>query len=317
MVLRTFPDIGWLQQQANNGFAAVWEKSAAHTTRRGWPTVILHTRTKKANRPDIKGPFSIFTNIKGMSTLSVENRRVAVDENVYFLSNQGQHYTLEIENHQPVETLNIHFGPYFADRVLLSVVQPTVGLLEQEFEVPELCTGFFNQLYPRDDNVHRCIRAIQAASNSGLEGTLWYEEQLTFLLEYLLGQRNDIVRLISLLPPVKASTKAEVYKRLTMATDYVYTHYSRDISLGELAGVACISKFHFLRLFRQLFGTTPYRFIAKVRMEKARALLQYSVMPIYEIAGYVGFGTSPAFSRAFYHALGVYPDVYRRQVQRN
>lgn len=93
MILRTFPDIGWLQQQANSDFADTWKTENGQESRRGWPTVILHTVATTTERPNIKGPLSIFTTIGGRSTVAVEQQRAVVGEQTYFISNQGQRYT--------------------------------------------------------------------------------------------------------------------------------------------------------------------------------------------------------------------------------
>lgn len=301
MIRKAFPDLHWLKRQVEHEL----------THGRGWPTLIMNASTTRADRPDIRGPLTIFTNISGTSFTSAGGRRVAVNEQVYFISNQEQHYSIGIDSTHPVETFNFHLGPDMADRVLQGVVQPAQALLERDFERPETGFGFFNRLYARDERFDMIVRSLQTADREGVTSALFYEEKLTLLLEHLLSVHGNTLRIVAGLPPVKTSTRVEVFKRLSMATDYIYTHYNRDVTLDELSSAACLSRFHFLRLFRQAFGTTPYRFLTDVRMARARVLLRDTRLAVHEIAETLGFDASPSFSRAFRRAVGVYPDAWR------
>jgi AraC family transcriptional regulator len=78
-----------------------------------------------------------------------------------------------------------------------------------------------------------------------------------------------------------------------------------------LAAEACLSKYHFLRLFRQAFGLSPYQYIQHLRIEKARGLLADPNLPITDLAGLLGFDNSQSFSRLFFQKTGLYPTQYR------
>ena len=100
-------------------------------------------------------------------------------------------------------------------------------------------------------------------------------------------------------------------KRLLIASDYIYSFYDKDITLDELAGVACLSKFHFLRLFKIAFGKTPHKFINEVKVEQSKLLLKDPGIEVYTIARSLGFQDASTFSRMFYNQTGVYPSQYR------
>ena len=93
--------------------------------------------------------------------------------------------------------------------------------------------------------------------------------------------------------------------------DVLRSGFCGEISLDQLAAEACISKYHFLRLFRSVYGLSPYQYIQHLRLEKARVLLANSIISVTDLAGLLGFDNSQSFSRLFYQRVGLYPTQYR------
>src|SRR5688500_13260751 len=85
MIFKDFPDLQWLKKQAEKNFSdkTGWEgRSLPHA---GWPTVILNVKTQNINRDNIRGPFTIFTNLSGESLVEVDNRKVKIKEDLFFI----------------------------------------------------------------------------------------------------------------------------------------------------------------------------------------------------------------------------------------
>src|SRR4029078_4130654 len=97
MIFHEFPDLVWLKSQIAQWFnnRLGWGNLPLETE--GFPSVIIHTKVRECFRPDIKGPFSFFLNIKGNSSCSVDRQTTRIDENSYFVSNRSQLYTLQVE----------------------------------------------------------------------------------------------------------------------------------------------------------------------------------------------------------------------------
>jgi AraC family transcriptional regulator len=101
--------------------------------------------------------------------------------------------------------------------------------------------------------------------------------------------------------------------RINKALVYIQEHIDHELSLKELAQVACISPFHFHRLFRAFTGETVHGHIRRLRIERAAGKLKYSKQSITEIALDAGYETSSAFSKAFKKLFGVAPLDFRHQ----
>ncbi|MEU8972196.1 GlxA family transcriptional regulator [Streptomyces monashensis] len=94
---------------------------------------------------------------------------------------------------------------------------------------------------------------------------------------------------------------------------WITEHPAGDLTVDSLAARARLSPRHFARAFREETGTSPGRYVDRVRLEHARRLLEDTADGIEEIARAGGYGTPEAMRRAFLRALGTPPAEYRRR----
>lgn len=94
--------------------------------------------------------------------------------------------------------------------------------------------------------------------------------------------------------------------------DYLEQHLAADIATAEVARQACISHWHFQRIFKALTNETLKTYIRSRRLAIALELLLSTRQRIIEIALVAGFQTQESFTRAFKAAFGVTPASYRR-----
>ena len=311
MILHEFPDIQWLKGQ----IARRWDNRVGWGNHcldmDGFPSVIIHTVSRECFRPDIKGPFSFFLNLRGSSLCTVDGRTTRIGEGSYFVSNDAQPYTLQIEEGAPAETFNIHFGEHFANAVLHAMVTPHVRILDQGTEGRGIAFSFFNQLHGRDSVFDALINQIVTTHREDGFDKLLFEEQLTALLTHHLQQHSYIADVVRKLPPVRLSTRIQLYKQLSRAMDLIRSSEGQELSLDMLSAEACLSKYHFLRLFRSAYGHSPHQYIQEQRIHKARTLLSRSDTPVGDVADLLGFENSQSFSRLFTQRMGVSPSQYR------
>jgi transcriptional regulator GlxA family with amidase domain len=94
---------------------------------------------------------------------------------------------------------------------------------------------------------------------------------------------------------------------------FIAEHPAADLSVPVLARRAGMSPRNFARAFRAEIGTTPARFVERVRVEAARRRLQERRGSLDEIARVCGFGSAETLRRAFHRSLKVPPADYRRR----
>ena len=103
-------------------------------------------------------------------------------------------------------------------------------------------------------------------------------------------------------------------RRLFRVLDYIDRHLEGDLTLDSVASVACLSRFHFARAFRQAVGQSPHRYVIARRLERAKVLLIEGEAPLVEIALALRFSSQANFTRAFRQAAGMAPGQYRREL---
>ncbi len=111
--------------------------------------------------------------------------------------------------------------------------------------------------------------------------------------------------------PLQAQT-AE-HDGIRAALHFVTEHPDADCSVAALARVALMSERSFARSFTAETGTTPARFVERVRTETARRLLEESDQGVEAIALAAGFGTAETMRRTFLRLLRTSPTEYRRR----
>ncbi|SDF59472.1 AraC family transcriptional regulator [Terriglobus roseus] len=114
--------------------------------------------------------------------------------------------------------------------------------------------------------------------------------------------------------PTKTGPKLTPRQMRAVQT-YVEDHLHKQIALADLAIVAKLSVFHFLRSFKESLGTTPARYVLDRRLEKAKTLLANSPLSVTEIGLNVGFEDVSHFSRAFRREVGMTPSLFRGGAQ--
>lgn len=100
--------------------------------------------------------------------------------------------------------------------------------------------------------------------------------------------------------------------RIAKTVLYIRKHLNEAIELEKLAEISCLSKDHFIRLFKKELGTTPLQYINQKKIEKAQLLLITEELAVKEIAFQLAFDDYSYFSRLFKKTTGVTPQEYRR-----
>jgi AraC-like DNA-binding protein len=94
---------------------------------------------------------------------------------------------------------------------------------------------------------------------------------------------------------------------------YLQNNLQNDITISELADIACLSKDHFTRIFKSLVGMPPTEFMIRKRIEKAQYLLLTTDMTHEQIIGETNFKSLSYFSRMFKKYTTYTPTVFRHQ----
>lgn len=194
-----------------------------------------------------------------------------------------------------------HLAIYLEPSLVLRAAQDSRA--PSGFEVIEKCS-------PDDPVINHVGMALLAELGSeGLSGRLYAESLANVLAVHLLRHYTS------------TETGAQKFtgglsgQKLRAVTDFVAENYEQDLSLTELAQAAGMSTFHFAREFKRATGTTPHQYLIKFRVERAKALLIESKLPLVEVGFRAGFSHQSHFSRLFRRLTGTTPLSYRLMFQ--
>jgi AraC-like DNA-binding protein len=91
---------------------------------------------------------------------------------------------------------------------------------------------------------------------------------------------------------------------------FIENNFTSDITISDIAGAACMSTFHFNRVFKKMIGYSPYQYLMAFRLEKAKSLLA-GAATVSDVAYEVGFNSLENFSYTFRKYTGLSPTEFK------
>lgn len=154
-----------------------------------------------------------------------------------------------------------------------------------------------------DDTAVAIVAALARAGASGAP-EMYAETAAQFLAVHLLTRYGAL--------PALPTPRREA-RRTAAVRAHVLAHLADPLTLAELAAVAGLSPWHFLRVFKAETGSTPMRFVARLRVEAAQHLLRTTTRTVTDIAYACGFSSPGHLTGAFARELGTTPTRYRAE----
>jgi AraC family transcriptional regulator len=110
------------------------------------------------------------------------------------------------------------------------------------------------------------------------------------------------------LPDITDQIHAQNVER---AKQFMRNNFIRKTSIKEISRHACMSKFHFSRIFKKHALCTPHQYLQKIRLEHAEYLLKNTSLSITSICRLTGFSSLEHFSAMFTKINKITPSAYR------
>ncbi|MET8814713.1 helix-turn-helix domain-containing protein [Streptomyces sp. NPDC004549] len=148
-----------------------------------------------------------------------------------------------------------------------------------------------------DPLVEHIVRSLPANREAG---DLYAESAAAFLATHLMSGGR--------IPRLPGREHAAVRKAISVMQDRL----AERLTLAEIAVEVHLSVYHFVRVFRDATGETPYRYLTRLRIESAQRMLTETSLTLEQITQRCGFAGSSALSSAFLRQVGVRPSAYRK-----
>lgn len=195
-----------------------------------------------------------------------------------------------------MECLHLYLPPALLDQSALADFNIDPAKIEIAYAHGLTDQVLFHICSPLRDLLHRPRQSTDALFVDGIQVAL-----ATHLLSnYTIDRWRAPDRSPSLDP-----------RRLQRVLDYIESSLGDEIRLEDLAAQACLSPYHFSRLFREATGLSPNRYVTDRRVQAARHELARNRLSLVEIALEFGFGSQANFTRVFRKAVSLTPGQYR------
>ncbi len=240
--------------------------------------------------------FSIAYIRKGNFRFNVFRNGLDAYSGLFLICKPGYEHTVSHVHDLPDECTIFSFSASQAEEL-----QGMAGAFNWFFRNPDLHSILIKASPETEYLHHRIIHLLHRPRYAQLEA----EQLIAALLQALLTGEG-------MLPvPLSDRSKRHYLPLIEGVKAHISTHYEQDISLTGLAAMSHMSPFHFNRMFRQMTGTTPYRYLLDVRLREAEWQIAHSSKPVTEIAFATGFNSLEHFSAAFRKAYGQSPSAMR------
>ena len=114
-------------------------------------------------------------------------------------------------------------------------------------------------------------------------------------------------------PTGQRRVPGDVLVHLRRTRDHLDRHFAEPFDLDHLAGLAGMSRFHFLRSFATTYGVTPAAYLSERRVERAQDLLRAANLTVTEVCHAVGYSSLGSFSARFRAIVGESPSDFQRR----
>jgi AraC family transcriptional regulator len=262
-------------------------------------------------RPSTAGPSDSRLCIKlmrrGAEEHRLQQRRVTLDEDGYLILNGCAPCSSVYRGEGGAWPFVVFFGGGLLQQALCEQLpEPEDGPAPGPFT-------FLEHLRPHGDGVSQRLRRLARHVESGEDDPLWFDEQVTALLDEALRRERELQQAAQRIASVKPETRRVLLRRVLLAGDFIWSHYEQAITLDEIAGAARLSRFHLLRMFRQVHGVTPHAYLLAKRLQVAERLLARTQLDLSEIAARSGFGTRWSLFRHLRRLRGAGGDALRHR----
>lgn len=252
--------------------------------------------------------FAIKYVAEGTERYTLNDQSYHVSAGNYLLCNSTKQGHVEIESRKKVKGICINIIPELIQEAVASLQRPDTFFPDAELGL-YFSTPYFleNQFDASSTQVGKLLQYIEdAAGNNKTDPSNLSIEFFYSLSEKIIADQLPVFKQLQSLPGVKAVTKKELYKRISKGREFIDNTFLSPITIELVAKEACMSEYHFFRLFKKMMGVSPHQYILRKRLELGKELMQQQ-LPVSNVAIECGFTDIFSFSKSFKSYFGYSP----------
>jgi AraC family transcriptional regulator len=276
--------------------------------------VIVYSSLKEFYQPIKSNGFDIKYVIEGVEKYTLNGQGYTLGAGQYLLSNATHEGHIEVESKTPVTGVCINIEPEVLSEVIASHRMPDTAYSDKALGQFFHTDHFLEHIYEaKSSNLGQILRGVCLTLKNNLaDKNEWDKAFFYTLSEKILADQIPVFKQLQNIPSIKSSTKKDLYKRISKGKDFIDNSFSSPLTIEAVAKAACMSEYHFFRLFKANFGLSPHQYILKKRLEYGFSILQQDKYAVSEAAFESGFSDIYSFSKAFKKHFGCMPSVLNK-----
>lgn len=253
--------------------------------------------------------FSVKYVWQGTEYYTLNGSQYAVNAGQYLLSNDQLQGHVEIDAGPNVKGICVNLQPQLIHEAVASFRDPHSPSPDPGLASFFCSDSFLENLY--DQSGSPLGRALAQLANQAEASYLAAQdlspEFFYSLAGLIVADQAPLYRQLNDLPAQKTPVKKELLRKLKRAHDYMNHHFLESLPVAQIASQACLSEFHFYRLFKSVYHISPHQYLLHLRLNHGKWLLENGENQISEVALNSGFTDIFSFSKAFRKQFGYPP----------
>ncbi|GAB4519691.1 MAG: AraC family transcriptional regulator [Allomuricauda sp.] len=241
---------------------------------------------------------SIKVPIDGNEHYSLGNQYHKVKPGQFLVVNQGEPIRCTLDSDKAIESICIYLDMEMYLEILETVQTQEKGRFQRRYYNEVVSDKY----YLDNCGLSTILKRIKAYSDPKRLN----EEDFILLTEQLVAHQEHQKQLLANINALNPATRMELLRRLRKAKSFIFENFKTDISLEQIAKESCLSKYHLLRSFKDVYGLTPYQALLKRRIDMGAQYLNHGYS-VQDAAIKSGFGDRRSFSRVFKNMNGTSP----------
>jgi len=286
---------------STDNYGCPFDKLYKNQMIRGAGLTVLRKGSKEAFMQQVSTPASDRGFVVGVSTLPGHTRRIFHAHHV--TTHVFMHDTVYIRGLAEDYKADLE-GPF--DFLLLELSHASLETIAQEVGLPTI-SALKTMTAEPDPVLANLARALIPALEHPEQASTLFVDQLTAAIGTHVVQQYADRSNAGGLKPRKLSRLQE-----NTAKSMILANLQGTVSIAELAQACNLSRGYFIHAFRETTGMTPYQWLLRERISRARTLLLETDASLSDVAIACGFSDQSHFTRVFSTVVGTTPGIWRR-----
>lgn len=271
--------------------------------------VLVLSSLKEFYYPIKSQGFAIKYVMDGVERYTLNGSQFPVGPGKYLLSNGAGEGHVEIDERRFVTGICINIVPELLAEIVASRCRPDTAFTDEALGQFFSTSLFLEQQY---DAAATHLGAVlcdlhHAILQNDLSREIVNEEFFYTLSEQIIADQTPVFKKLQAIPSIKAVTKKDLYRRVYRGKELIDALFCHPLTVEAIAKEACMSEYHFFRLFKSVFGQSPNQYMIQKRLQYAHTLLQKERASVSVAAIESGFSDIYAFSKSFKKHFGYSP----------